>query len=81
MKISERTTVMRLYHRLENLQFKGTALHREISPKLVGASEGRNNFEISPSGYGIYWPLLNDDRSVDGLFGIVHTPNFQEKRA
>ena len=24
-------------------------------------------------GYGIHWPVLDDDLSIDGLLGIVHT--------
>ncbi len=27
----------------------------------------RNFFKISPSGYGIHWPLINEDLSVEGL--------------
>ena len=47
----------------------------EISPVLDRASEAeRNVFEISPSGYGIHWPLLNEDLSIDALLGIVHRP-------
>ena len=48
---------------------------KEVSPVLENASEEeRNNFEISPSGYGIHWPLLDEDISIDGLLGIVHAP-------
>ncbi len=48
---------------------------KEVSPVLEKASEEeRNNFEISPSGYGIHWPLLDEDISIDGLLGIVHAP-------
>jgi hypothetical protein len=85
---------MTQYHRLTNLQFRGDwlvltfdgeekkFLIREISPALAEASEGeRNNFEISPSGYGIHWPLLDEDLSVDGLLGIIHAPDFQKKSA
>ena len=47
----------------------------EISPALQNASEQEKNlFEISPSDYGIYWPLLDEDLSIDGLLGIVHRP-------
>jgi hypothetical protein len=54
----------------------------DISPALQHASEQeRNLFEISPSGYGIYWPLLDDDLSIDGLLGIVHTPQKTTKSA
>jgi len=41
---------------------------KEISEKLSRASEAeRNNFQISPSGYGIYWPLIDEDLSIHGL--------------
>ena len=41
---------------------------KKVSPVLEKASEEkRNNFEISPSGYGIHWPLLDEDISIDGL--------------
>lgn len=44
-----------------------------ISKLLADASEKeRSNFEISPSGYGIHWPLLDEDLSIDGLLGISH---------
>ena len=40
----------------------------EISEKLAKASdEQRNDFKVSPSGYGIHWPLLDEDLSVNGL--------------
>lgn len=44
---------------------------RTISPKLAraGAKE-RENFVVSPSGYGIHWPALDEDLSIDGLLGI-----------
>jgi hypothetical protein len=40
-----------------------------ISEKLNAASEmQRNIFKISPSGYGIHWPLLDEDLSISSLF-------------
>jgi hypothetical protein len=40
----------------------------EISPILASASEEkRQAFEVSPSGYGIHWPLLDEDISIDGI--------------
>ena len=55
---------------------------KKISPVLEKASdEERNNFEISPSGYGIHWPLLDEDISIDGLLGIVHAPLWKKKIA
>ena len=44
-----------------------------ISSRLSAASRlERERFEISPSGYGIHWPLLDEDLSIDGLLGITH---------
>jgi hypothetical protein len=55
---------------------------KKISPVLEKASdEERNNFEISPSGYGIHWPLLDEDISIDGLLGIIHAPKWKKKIA
>ncbi|MGA1874120.1 MAG: DUF2442 domain-containing protein [bacterium] len=53
-----------------------------MSPALKGASEReRNTFEISPSGYGIHWPLIDEDISIDGLLGIAHNPKLKRKIA
>jgi hypothetical protein len=55
---------------------------KDISPILDKASEAeRNTFEVSPSGYGIHWPLLDEDIAIDGLLGIVHTREMQRKSA
>ena len=76
---------MKRYHSVEDVRFSGEYMMitidgkakkvriAEISSLLGRASEGeRNAFEISPSGYGIHWPLLDEDISIDGLLGIVH---------
>lgn len=85
---------MNQYYRLTDLHFQGDwlvltidgeekkFLVQGISPLLAGASEEeRNTFEISPSGYGIHWPSLDEDLSIDGLLGIVHIPDFHKKSA
>jgi hypothetical protein len=44
----------------------------DISDKLAHASEKeRNDYRISPSGYGIHWKHLDEDLSVNGLL-IAH---------
>ena len=41
------------------------------SKKLASASpEKREHFVISASGYGIHWPELDEDLSIDGLIGV-----------
>jgi hypothetical protein len=40
----------------------------EISSKLASVDEKeRNNFQVSPSGYGIHWPGIEEDLSINGL--------------
>jgi len=86
--------MMNRHHSIENVRFEGEnllltidgeeksfALH-EVSSLLEKASDQeRNDFEISPSGYGIHWPLLDEDISIDGLLGITHSPSRKRKIA
>ena len=78
---------MKKHHDVQNLHFEGAYMVvaidgqekrfdvRAISPALSEASEEeKNTFDISASGYGIHWPLLDEDLSIDGLLGIVHAP-------
>lgn len=40
----------------------------KLSQRLLQANdEERNNYVISPSGYGIHWPALDEDVSVHAL--------------
>ena len=44
----------------------------KVSKKLDAATEiQRNIFTISPSGYGIHWPLIDEDLSIDSLLKIA----------
>jgi len=44
----------------------------DVSPKLLKAKrKEREAFEVSPSGYGIHWPLIDEDLSVDGLLKSI----------
>ena len=44
----------------------------EVSPKLALANDfERNDFKITPSGYGIHWPMLDEDLSINGLLRIT----------
>lgn len=53
-----------------------------FSPALALASEiERKTYEISSSGYGIHWPLIDEDLSIDGLLGIVHKRESKRKTA
>jgi len=85
---------MKPYHDIENLHFSGEFMIltidgeekrvklKDVSAILDRASEKeRSTFEISPSGYGIYWSLIDEDIAVDGLLGIVHTRESKRKTA
>jgi hypothetical protein len=45
-----------------------TVLLDKISSKLKSADTMQRNFyKISPSGYGIHWPLIDEDLSVEAI--------------
>ena len=85
---------MKACHEIRDLHFSGEYMVltidgtekklriKDVSPALERASEEqRNTFEVSPSGYGIHWPLLDEDIAVDGLLGIAHTRESRRKTA
>lgn len=40
---------------------------------LANASEAeRKIFQVSPSGYGIHWPTIDEDLYIDGLLRLAH---------
>ncbi|WP_291400617.1 DUF2442 domain-containing protein [Daejeonella sp.] len=42
------------------------------SVKLVLANDAERGFyKISPSGYGIHWPLIDEDLSIDSLIEMA----------
>ena len=76
------------YHDIQEITLKDNKMHlkvdgteyvfhlEKISNKLAKATNlERERFEISPSGYGIHWPLIDEDLSIDGLLGIRHAPS------
>lgn len=83
---------MKKYHEISDIHFTDENLHIKIdgeyyefkltaiSEKLTNAGEiERQQYEISPSGYGIHWPLLDEDLSIDGLLGIKHSTHKRKK--
>ena len=85
---------MKPYHEISHLRFSGEYMIltidedekqfriKDVSSALETASEGeRNTYEISPSGYGIHWPLIDEDLSIDALLGIAHTRDTRRKSA
>jgi len=74
-------------HEVGEISFRGTTMLLRVdgrdyevdissqSQRLASATPAqRQNFVVSPSGYGIHWPDLDEDLSVDGLIGVKHSP-------
>lgn len=68
------------FHNVQALEFEGDVLIlkvdnqvaripiSEVSPRLANASpQERSIYQVSPAGYGIHWPLIDEDLSVNGL--------------
>ena len=85
---------MKKHHKVENVHVgkgilrlivDGNSIQRklkDVSPFLAATKqEEQKEFDVSPSGYGIYWPLIDEDISIDGLLGIVHKPSINRKGA
>lgn len=76
-------------HEVEQVSFSGTVMRLRVdgqdykvdvgsqSKRLANATpEERVNFVVIASGYGIHWPDLDGDLSVDGLIGVKHERPF-----
>ena len=74
---------MKKYHHVANVSFEKHYLLlrvdgrdykvdlRQHSKKLATADDRTKiNFEVSPSGYGIHWPELDEDLSIDGMIKV-----------
>jgi hypothetical protein len=79
---------MNKHHKLKNIHIEGDSLClnidgkdlkadlKSISSLLANANnKEQSQFEVSPSGYGIHWPLIDEDISIDGLLGVKHVPD------
>ena len=92
--VPRETIMMKKYHEVENVHVENGILRllvdgnsvqrklKDVSSLLATAKdEEQKEFEVSPSGYGIYWPLIDEDISIDSLLGIVHKPSKNRKSA
>ncbi len=73
------------FHKVDNISFDKKTMTlaidnqeykfdlARVSKRLLEANEEeRKTLEISPSGYGIHWPLIDEDLSVEGLLKLVN---------
>ena len=71
-------------HKIEDITFDQHSMYLQIdgrqiklsldvlSLKLKNASElQRKLYKISPSGYGIHWPLIDEDLAIDALLKLA----------
>lgn len=72
-------------HDVQSVTFSGATMMFQVdgkqcevyiakqSVRLAKATQRqRENFEVSPGGYGIHWPDVDEDLSIDGLIGVQH---------
>ena len=84
---------MKKYHIVQTLEFTVNSMIlkvdgkkyvfriSDISEKLTQASKAeREKYEISPSGYGIHWSMIDEDLSIDALLVIKHIPSKSRER-
>lgn len=73
-------------HDIQKVAFVGTTMYLHVDGKkyeidiaksserlATATQEQRERFEVSPAGYGIHWPDVDEDLSVDGLIGVKHS--------
>ncbi len=90
-RISASEKAMNKIHEVKNVRFENDTLVMTVDGKLKrfalkkisyalyqALEKDRNRFIVSPSGYGIHWPSLDEDLSIDALLGIVHRPKVSE---
>lgn len=50
------------------------------SARLAAATQAqRERFEVSPTGYGIHWPDVDEDLSIDGMIRAHHQVSVSQK--
>ncbi len=72
------------FHTVQSLRFLGEVMElavdgstyafdvAAISERLAKASQmERSTYQVSASGYGIHWPLIDEDLAIDGLLRLA----------
>jgi len=83
----------KLYH-VEKVEFDGDwilltvegheykiALEKASGALLRATAEERRVFQVSPSGYGIHWPMIDEDLSINGLLKSASSHPGRKKTA
>ncbi len=78
---------MKAIHKVQKIVFSGSLMKIKVdgaevvvnltktSKRLLKASKKeRETYKVSPSGYGIHWPLIDEDISVEALLNPKKYP-------
>ena len=78
---------MKLIHKIQRIIFSGSQMKMKVDNKevvinltktskrlLKASKKERETYKVSPSGYGIHWPLIDEDLSVDALLNPKKHP-------
>ncbi len=73
---------MKALHKIQEIAFSGSQMRMKVDGKeiainltktskrlLKASKKERETYKVSPSGYGIHWPLIDEDLSIDALLG------------
>jgi hypothetical protein len=74
------------FKKIEQIYFQGDSICMKLddkvycvplhllSTKLASATDTeRSVFFLSPSGYGIHWPVIDEDLSIEGIIRVAGT--------
>lgn len=72
------------HHDVQGIEFAGSTMILHVDGKTVAvglakvsaalAKAGKNEretFTVSPAGYGIHWPMIDEDLTIDGLLRLA----------
>ena len=78
MGMAHEVEILSLDDAVLNLRVDGSVyavdLARESERLAKATQEQRAQIIVSPSGYGLHGPMVDEDLSIDGLIGVRHTP-------
>lgn len=79
---------MKLIYKVQKISFSGSQMKikvdgkdfifnlTKVSKRLLKASKKeRETYKVSPSGYGVHWPFIDEDLSVDALLNPKKYPS------
>ena len=78
---------MKAIHKIQGITFSGSQMKMKVDGKeialnltktskrlLKASKKEREAYEVYPSGYGVHWPLIDEDLSVDAILNPKKYP-------